>query len=156
MVLAGVQGDAGGGQCAAHLRVTRQRVGLVVMVGVDRLHMQLGGQLRQGLHRVAVAHQQADPFDAVRGGQRVQLRLQPDQAVADELDAAVGARQGVEDRAVEDERAPDAPGRAQCVVQRSVVVGAQVAPQPDQGGVERFGVHASAASSVSRQCSRTA
>ena len=129
-------------------------VGLVVVVGVHRLDMQLGGQSRQGLRRMAVAHQHGHALDAVRGRERAQLRVQPDQAVADEFDAAIGTRQGVEDVAVEDEGAPDTPGRAQRVVQRRVVVGAQVTPQPDQGAVERL--HGAAASSVSRQCSRTA
>jgi len=160
MVLAGVQRNAGAGQGAAHLRVAGQRIGLVVVVGVHRLHMQVSGQLRHGLRCVAVAHQQAHALDAVRGGQRAQLRLQPEQAVADELDAAISARQRIEDVAVEHKRTPHPPGRAQCVVQRGVVVGAQVAPQPDQGAVEWLGAsrraHTGAASSVSRQCSRTA
>ena len=45
------------------------------------------------------------------------------------------------DVAVENEDAPDLARRAQRVVQRGVVVGPQVAPQPDQRTVERL-VHA--------------
>ncbi len=47
-------------------------------------------------------------------------------------------RQRVEDRAVEDEAAPDLARGAQRVVQRGVVVGAQVAAQPDQRAIQGF------------------
>jgi putative transcriptional regulator len=67
----------------------------------------------------------------------------PHQAVADELHAPVGARQRVEDVAVEDEGAPHLARRAQRVVQRGVVVGAQVAAQPDQRGSSGLGIRVS-------------
>ena len=44
------------------------------------------------------------------------------QAGVDEVDPAIDARQGVEDVAVEDEDAPDPPGRRQRVVKSGVVV----------------------------------
>ena len=57
-------------------------------------------------------------------------------AVANELDTPVAARQGVEDLAVEDEHAPDLARGPQGVVQRGVVVGAQIAAKPDEGTVQ--------------------
>ena len=138
MVLAGVQHDAGVGQAAAHAGVAGQRVGFVVVVGVDRLHAQLRRQPRHLVDGQPVAHEQPGAVDAVRGAQRAQLGVDADQAVADELHAAVGTGQGVEDGAVEHEHAPHLPRRAQRVVQCRMVVGAQVAAQPDQRAVDRF------------------
>ena len=63
------------------------------------------------------------------GGERVD-------ALDDELDAPVGARQLVEDGAVVDERAPHLARRAQRVVERGVVGDAQVAAEPDQRAVQ--------------------
>jgi hypothetical protein len=96
-----------------------------------------------------VAHDQAGAFHAVRRGQRAQFGVHAHQAVADELHAPVGARQRVEDVAVEDEGAPHLARGAQRVVQRGVVVGAQVAAQPDQGAVQGL-VHRLQCASVPR------
>ena len=40
MVFVGVKGNAGIGQCAAHLGIAAEGLGLVVMVGKDSLHFQ--------------------------------------------------------------------------------------------------------------------
>ena len=65
-----------------------------------------------------------------------QIGVQRLDALEDELDPPVGARQRVEEGAVEDEGAPDPARRPQGVVQRGVVDAAQVAAKPDQGGVQ--------------------
>jgi hypothetical protein len=85
-----------------------------------------------------VAHDQAHAFHAVRGGQCTQFGIHADQAVADELHAPVGPGQGFQDRAVEDKGAPHLPRCPQRMVQGGVVVGAQVAAQPDEGAGQRF------------------
>ena len=127
-----MQRDAGLGQPAAHLGVSRQRAGLVVVVGVDRLHAELHGQRRQQRLHIAVANDQPDPRHAVRQAQAAQLRVEIDQTVADELDPPVCARQAVQDRAVEDESAPDLARGLQRVAKGGMVVGAQVTAEPDQ------------------------
>ena len=66
-----------------------------------------------------------------------QLPVQVGQAVNDELDPAIGARQRIEDFAVEDEHTPHMTRRAQRVVQRCVIVAAQVAAKPDECGIDR-------------------
>ena len=137
VVLRGVQGDAAVGERAAHAGVARERVRVVVVVGEDRLHVQLGGQGDDLVGAVAVADEQAHVRRRrARSPSARQLGVERADALADELDAPVGARQRVEDRAVEDEGAPDLARRAQRVVERRVVGDAQVAAEPDERGVE--------------------
>ena len=68
---------------------------------------------------------------------RAQFGVEFGQALVDEVDPAVGpARiflQRIEDFAVEDEDAVHLARQAERLVQRSLVEGAQVAPEPDQG-----------------------
>ena len=136
-----MQRHAALGQQSAHAGVAGQRRGFVVVAGVDGLHAQGGGQRRDLLVRPAVAHQQGGAFDAVRSRQRAQFGVHADQAVADEFHAPVLPRKRIKDVAVEDEGAPHLARRAQRVVQGGMVVGAQVAAQPDQGFVNGL-VHA--------------
>ena len=56
-------------------------------------------------------------------------------AVPDEFDAPIGARQGVENLAVEHKSAVDAAAGAQRARQRGVIAQPQIAPEPDQVGV---------------------
>jgi hypothetical protein len=90
--------------------------------------------------RMALAHDQPGTLDAMRRRQRAQFGIDADQAVADELDPAVGrlpgGEQRIQDVAVEDEHAPDLACGTQRVVQRRMVVDPQVAAQPDEGAVE--------------------
>ncbi len=136
MVLHGAQADAGLRQPPAGHGVARQRIGLVVVAGVHGLHAQGLGQVGDLVHRLAVAHDQAHAVHPMCGAQGAQFGVHAHQAVADELDAAVDPRQGVEDGAVEHEHAPHLPGCEQGVVQRGMVIGAQVSAQPDQGAVQ--------------------
>jgi len=68
-----------------------------------------------------------------------QRAVELDHGGVDELDPAVGGQsfveQLVQDRPVEDERAVHAPRLPQRVVQRGMVVRAQIAPEPDERGV---------------------
>ena len=125
VVFARVQRDAGVAERRAHRRVAREGVGFVVVVRVDRLRTEFAGEPYDLGPRRAVAHQQAPAEGA-------QLRVELAHAVVDELDAPVSARQRLEDGGVEHEHAPDLLGGPQCVVQRRVVVRAQIAPEPDQ------------------------
>ena len=109
------------------------------MAGIHRLHAQPGGQAWQLINGGAVAADQAHRRGAchpVRFGQGAQFRVQHRQAVAQKLHPPIGTRQGVEDGGVEDEGAPDAARAFQRLVQRGVVVHAQVPAQPDQGAGE--------------------
>jgi CheY-like chemotaxis protein len=139
MVLDGMHRHANVGQPSAHARVARQGGGVVVVIGIYRLRAQNVRQRRDLVDRVAMPHDQPAALDAVRTAQRAQLRVQADQAVADEFHPAVLARQRVEDASVEDKHAPHLAGGAQGVVQGGMVVGTQVAPEPQQGTVQRLG-----------------
>ena len=142
MVLAGVQRDAVVGQAAAHPCVARQRVRVVVVAGIDGLHLQRLREPRDLVNRRRVAHDQAGILHPVARREIAQLQVQLGQTGVEELDAAVGAQaageQRIEDGAVVDKHAPDLPGRPQCVVQRRLVVDAQVAAKPCQRLVERL------------------
>jgi hypothetical protein len=66
----------------------------------------------------------------------MQLAVEIDQALADELHAPVAPGQGIEDLPVEHECHPHSPGCPQRMVERGVIVGAQVATAPHQRAVE--------------------
>jgi hypothetical protein len=102
VVFAAVQRNAQFGQGATDLAVACQGLGFVIMVGVDGLHMELPGKTWQLLGGEAVPNEQTAL--GLPGAQRL---VQGHQAVADELDAPVCARQAIENVAVEDEGAPD-------------------------------------------------
>ena len=135
VVLDRVHRDAQVCQASAHLGVARERVGIVIVAGVHRLHPQPGGHRGQLLGGPSVAADHAHRGGAchpVRLGQRPQFGIQHRQAVAQELHAPIGTRQRVQDRGVEDEGAPHAPRRLQGPVQGCMVFHAQVAAQPHQ------------------------
>jgi hypothetical protein len=105
---------------------------LVVLVGEDRVHAERGGEARDRVARAVVAHDEVAAPGAQPG-------LQLGHAAVDEFHPPVGARrERIEDFAVEDEGAVDAPGRAQRVVEPGVVVAAQVAAEPEKRGVVRL------------------
>jgi hypothetical protein len=87
---------------------------------------------------MTVPDRETDGRNGVPLGEPPERCGQRDDRFVDELDAAVRARQRVEDVAVEDEGAPDPPGRSAGVVERGMVLDAQVAAEPDQRGVEGF------------------
>ena len=124
LVLARVVSHAQLGQRAAHASVAQGRGRLVVGIGIDRLHMQRCGQARQLLARPALAHDQADAFNAVRATEHAQLRVEVHQRVTDELHAAVRAGQRLEDVGVENEGHPHASCAAQRVMECGMVMGA--------------------------------
>jgi hypothetical protein len=116
-------------QPPADLGVARHGLRLVVAIEVKRLRPE-----RARKHRYQFAR---------RSVQHVQASAHPDQglakfgdAVPDELDPAVRRfRQPVQDIGVEDEYAMDAARLFKRVVQRRVVMAAQVTAEPDQRGV---------------------
>ena len=129
MVLVGVHCHACALQQAAHTRIARQRLGLVVVVGEDRGRAQLLRQARNFLFGQALAHDQAGIGVA---GERAQLGIDAGQAFTNELDAPVGARQRREDGVVEKKDAMHLRAAAQGMKKGGVVARAQVASQPDQ------------------------
>ena len=86
--------------------------------------------------RAAVADEQAHAVQAVRAAEQPHLPIEVGQALVNELHPPVGARQRVEDVGVEDERAPDPSRRPQGVIQRGVIVHAQVAAKPHERAVQ--------------------
>ncbi len=66
--------------------------------------------------------------------ERRQGLLQLADALPDEVHPPIGARQGIQNLGVEDERAVHRAVGAQRGVQGGVIEGAQVAPEPDEGG----------------------
>jgi len=133
-----VERDAEIGELAAHMGVAGQGVRVVVVVGEHGLHVQFVRECHDLVGGLAVAHEQAragPPVGLTEGGQR---RVEVVRALHEELDAAIGARQNIEDLGVEHECAPDLARRTQGVMERCVVVRAQVTAEPHQGGVEGF------------------
>ena len=118
MVFVGVQRNAMVGQGAAHLRVARLRLRLVVVVGKYGLHTQLLRQFGHFFFGLAVAHDQACGFVA---GQLAQLRVQIDQRFANELHPPVGPGQGVQDVGIKDKHRVHFDAVFQRMKQRGVV-----------------------------------
>ena len=141
MVFKAVKAHPLGRQAGCHLGVAGNGLRFVVMVGEHRLHAQRQRLLHHGTARRVVQHDQPGPGHAMRQGQRRQCGVQLDQAMPDELDAPVRARQPVQNLAVKDKEAKHLPAGAQGVVHGGVVVCAQVAAKPDQAAFVRF-VHA--------------
>ncbi|MEY2804423.1 MAG: hypothetical protein RL657_1759, partial [Pseudomonadota bacterium] len=128
MVLAGVQGNAVVGQPATHMAVAQLGGGFVVMAGKHGQGVQLLGQLGDFVFGQAVAHDQAATFATQLGQALAQLY----QRFADELHPPIGPGQGIEDGGVEDTGHMHLAAVFQGMVERRVVVHAQIAPQPDQ------------------------
>lgn len=124
-----MEGDPAALEAGANARVAGERGRLPVVIGEHRLHAQRAGQPRNLVGREGVTHDQAG---ARR--ERAQRLMQLLDRVPDELDPAVGARQPVEDGAVEDEGAVDLPAMAQRLGQRGMVVDPQVPPKPHEPG----------------------
>ena len=136
VVLRRVQGDAAVGEGAARAGVAGERERVVVVVGEHRLHVQLGGEGDDLVGADPVPDQQAHVGDAAALAEPGQIGRQGADALDDELDAPVGARQLVEDGAVVDESAPHLARRLERVVEGSVIGDTQVAAEPDERGVE--------------------
>ena len=97
---------------------------LVIVIGEHGSGVEPRRQRGDGLARAAVEHHEAAAAPC-------ELLLQLAHAVPDELDAAVvAAGEAIEDFAVENERAMDAPALRQRRVQRGVIETAQIAPEP--------------------------
>ncbi len=120
------EGNAEYLQAARDVGIARDGVWLVVVIGVDRRHFELRGESRYLFARLAANDHQ-------RASLAAQGVVEFDQAFADEFDAAIHARQGIENLGVEDEGAEHFGVIAQGVIQRGVVEIAQVAAEPDKG-----------------------
>jgi hypothetical protein len=124
MVFVAMKGNAMVSQRAAHLGVARKGLGLVVVVPKYSLCAQGLRQRWYFLRRPGVAHDQAT---AGLAAQLEQLGMKLHQALADELHAPVGARQGVQNLAVEHKGYVNLRAAFQGVVERGVILRAQVA-----------------------------
>jgi hypothetical protein len=130
LVLESLQAAPGFAQALLDRTVARDGAGFVVVVGEYRLRVQLVRQARDLVCGAPVAHDQVS-------SPCTQAGVEFAEAGMDELHAAVVARQAGQDVGVEHERAVDATGavtlrRAQRMVQRGMVLDAQVTPEPDQ------------------------
>ena len=99
------------------------------MVGEHGVGAQCVGQCGQLFAGHAVAHDEAR---AVMAAECAYILVQRHQAFADELHPPVSALQGIENLAVKDKNTMHLRALAQCVVQCGVVLGAQVASEPDE------------------------
>jgi len=127
------EADALVGQGLCNPAVTLDGGRLVIAVGKHLVDPDLPGQLRNHLHRPAMAHQQPGPRAARRARQRIERVIELAHAVPDKLHPAVlSPRQGIKDVAVEHKHAIHALRIAQRVVQSSVIEVAKVAAEPYQ------------------------
>ena len=131
-----MQGHAAVGEGAPHRSIAGERIGIVVMVGVDGLDVQLARQGDDLVGRLAMTHDEANAVCPVAAAEGGQIGIERLDTLPDELDASIGPGQGVQDLPVEDEGAPDFARRLQRMEERRLVLGAQVAPKPDQRRVE--------------------
>ena len=112
-----------------HFRVAGQGLRLVIVRGKDHTRAHGPGHCGNLCHRVAMAADEPGVgCHSAQGG--VDFR----QRVAYELQAPVTTRQGVEDAGVEHKHQHDLLRGLNGRVQRSMVMQAQVAAQPDQRG----------------------
>ena len=139
MVFKGVEDHPLVRQMAKDLRVALLGVGLVVVIGKNGLHAQLLRQRRNGLHRIALQHQQAHAVVPVGAAQGAQLLVHIQQCGLNEFHPPVGPGQGIQNRAVEHKHTPHALAVLEGVVQRRVVFCAHVAAQPHQARRVRGG-----------------
>jgi hypothetical protein len=124
-----VEGDACIQQRALYCAVAGDRLRLVVVVRVHRLHAQRAGIPRDLVARPSVQKREAaaEPFERV---------AQLGDALPDELHAPIRALlQRIEDFGVEHEHAVHGARRPQGVMQGGVILAAQVAPEPHQRGI---------------------
>ena len=121
--------DAGLLQLENHIGVAVTRGRFVIATPVDSLHAEFARELRDEVTSAAMQYPQTATLLAER---LVQFR---DRAVDKGHPPVSAIFQGVKDLGVEDEHAMHLGGIGQRVVQRGVVVVAQVAAEPDQGGV---------------------
>ena len=135
LVFGRVQCNAHRRQRAKHPGVARDRLRLIVMRGKHGFGMQRIGKLNNALAGNAVLHNQAC---AGQASQFAQIGIQVHQAFPDELDAAVGTRQRVQNFGIENEDAMDPSAVLERCKQRRVVVRAQVAAKPHQTGAKLF------------------
>ena len=124
-----MKGDAGIGELAAHPGVARQRLGFVVMGGKDRLHSQSASQCHDFCCRHAVAH---DQRRASLAAELAQIGVKLAQRLANELDPAVAAGQGVKNFGVKDKDTVKLLAGLQRQAQCGVVADAQIASKPNQ------------------------
>jgi len=124
-----VKAHARVGQGAEHLGVPREGVWFVVAVGKNGLHVQFVRQRRNFIDRGGVPHDQP-------AAERLQLGVELLQRFPDEFHPPVDAGEGVQNRPVEHENAHHLPAGPQGLVERCVVVHAQVAAKPH----EPFGI----------------
>ena len=132
LVLARVKFDSLGGKRGGHRRVALDRLRLVIVIGVDSFHAKNAGKAGNRIARRIVQHMKA----ATCRGQRVP---QLPRALPDEFNTPVSpCRQTVEDFLVEHENAVHGRMRFERCIERCVIVGAQVPPEPDQRAIRCY------------------
>ena len=108
------------------LDIAALRVRFVIAIDVDRIDFELERERPNFVDRNAMPNDEAASVKLQRGMELLERGH-------DELDAAIGTiLQPIEDRAIEHERAMDAPRIAQCRRKRCMVMIAQIAAEPAQ------------------------
>ena len=121
------------GQQGAHAVVALDRVGLVIVVGINRLGAEFARQGTHLLRGLAVAHDQPGLGQAC---ERAQRRIEVIQAAQNKVHPPVAPGQGVEDVAIQHKHRMHLGAFGQGVVQCGVVGGAQIAAKPNQTGLK--------------------
>ena len=116
-------------QVGAHLGVTRQGGGLIVVVGEHRLDAQLLGQLADFIGRHTVQHPQARVWVLAA---RPNLLVQLLEALPDEFDTPVSTWQLRQEDGVKNKHQMHLLAARQGLGQAGVVVEAQVTAEPKQ------------------------
>ena len=120
-----VHRDSGVVERARHALVARDRIGVVVAIGVDGTGAGAACEQRQLLRGVAFEHGKI-------GAQRAHARTQLAQAVEEELHDRRADARAAEQLGIEDERADHALALACGAIERDVIVQPQVAAHPDE------------------------
>ncbi len=123
-----------GGQRVGHGAVALDGRRLVVMVGEDGLYVELPGEPGDRRTRGGVQHDQAAACRPQRGVQRGQRGEEEGHAA---IAGQAASQQRVDDVPIEYEYAPYPARMLEGIMQRRVVIHAQVAAKPDQCAVER-------------------
>ena len=118
--------------------ITRQAVGLVIMVGKNRIDRKSGGKRWQCAAGRVVPHEQTRKGSAMRLAKPLELTVQVHKGFPNELNAAVATRQIVKNLAVEYKSAIHLLARLQGMMKSGVVIDSQVAPEPHQTGAVFF------------------
>ena len=139
MILARLERDAVFLEHRRDMRIARDGLWLVIVIGEHRVHVQRLRKLRNRVACLVIKHMQRAAHCRKRG-------TQLDHAFPYKFNAAICfVRQDIENFAVEYEHAMYALGVGQRGVQRSIIKRPQIAAKPEQGGGVLHSCHSASA-----------